>query len=345
MAAEVTEERQPSSAAPTKLLTGREDLLPRSAIPVLLVAAFALFSILKPELFFTWTNVRLMVSAQATTVLLAVAATIPLRAGDFDLSISAVMIASGAVVGVLYKHGVPAWACIVIGLLMGLLVGAVNSFFVVYAGLDGLIVTLGMLTLLTGLTSFVSSGQLVSTVPAGLEHFAEYKILSLPSVVWVGWIVVGVTWFVFEFTPFGRYVLFLGGNRNAATLAGLRVPLLRTFGLLASAGIAAVAGILLAGSLGTIDPSSGGSYLLPPFTAAFLGTTTLQLGRFNVLGTVVGLYLLAVGITGLQLLGVQGWVSDVFNGAALVLAIAFARLLRSDAITQYRSKRAKPGLA
>ena len=138
-------------------------------------------------------------------------------------------------------------------------------------------------------------------------------------------------------------------NRPAgprAFIAGLRVSRLRCGSFVAASVIAAIAGVLLAGTLGAVDPSSSGSYLLAPFTAAFLGTTTIQLGRFNVIGTLVGLYLLAIGITGLQLLGANGWVSDVFNGAALIIAVAFARLfeLRSGRIRQRRSGRRNPDL-
>lgn len=320
----------PQPAGPRQLLGERRlpsDFLARSAIPILLVATFILFSVLSPGLFFTWTNIRITLAAQATVLLLSLAATIPLRAGDFDLSIAANMVLSGALVGLLYHHGVPVVACCLLALAVGIVIGLVNSVFIVGLGLGSLIITLGMLTLLTGLISVFTSNNVVSTIPPALITFANQDILGLPVVVWLGWIIALIVWFIFEFTPLGRYLLFLGGNPSAAALAGLRVARLRTGSYVAAALISAIAGILLAGSLGSLDPSSTSSYLLPPFTAAFLGTTTIQPGRFNVLGTVVGLYLLAVGITGLQLLGIQGWVSDVFNGGALILAIAFARIL------------------
>ncbi|WP_405970764.1 ABC transporter permease [Streptomyces sp. NBC_00988] len=299
--------------------------LPQAAVPLLLVATFVGFSVLSPELFFTWTNFRIMLASQATVLLLAVAITIPLRAGDFDLSISAVMVLCAGTVGVLFRDGWPVWTCVVVSLALGGLVGALNAVFVVGIGLDGLIVTLGTFTLLNGLLTYMSDGSLISTIPSGVKDFANLQILGLPSVVWLGWIIALIAWFVFEYTPLGRYLLFIGGNRSAAALAGLRVGRIRIGAFIAASLIAALAGVLLAGSVGSVDPSSAGSYLLPPATAAFLGTTTIQLRRFNILGTLVGLYLLAFGITGLQLLGVRGWVSDVFNGAALILAIAFAR--------------------
>jgi ribose transport system permease protein len=301
------------------------DVLPQLAVPILLVAEFILFSVLSPNLFFTWTNIRITLGAQATILLLAIAITIPLRAGDFDLSISAVMVFCAAITGILFEHGVPAIWCCLAAIGVGVLIGVVNAVLIVGIGLDGLIVTLGMFTLIGGLTTAISDGHLITSIPPPLVSFASDSFLSLPSVVWIGWIVAAIVWFVFEFTPMGRYLLFLGGNPSAARLAGLRVAWLRCATYIAAGLISAIAAVLLAGSLGSVDPSSTGSYLLAPLTAAFLGTTTIQIGRPNIIGTVLGLYLLAFGITGLQLLGVQGWVSDVFNGAALIVALIFAR--------------------
>ena len=88
----------------------------------------------------------------------------------------------------------------------------------------------------------------------------------------------------------------------------------------------AIAGVMLTSSVGSLDPSLSGQFLLQPFAAAVLGAATITVGRFNALGTLVGIYLLVVGITGLQLLGVEPWVSDVFNGGMLVIAVAFATL-------------------
>jgi ribose transport system permease protein len=112
-----------------------------------------------------------------------------------------------------------------------------------------------------------------------------------------------------------------------ARLAGLNVDRLRMAAFVTSSTIAALAGVVLIGDLGAFDPSIGPSYLLQPFAAAFLGAAALSIGRFNAFGTLIGLYLLIVGITGLQLLGAESWVSDVFNGVALILAVTVARLI------------------
>lgn len=295
------------------------------AIPFVLLLIFVVFSATTNQ-FFTSTNIKSMVIGQGVVLLLAVGVTVPLRAGDIDLSVSATMVLSGCLLGELtIRHGVSLGIAVLAALGVGLLVGIVNSIFVVLIGLDALIITLGILTLLSGLASYLTTDNIVSPIPNALQSFGRHQILGLPSIVWIGWVVALILWYVFEFTPVGRYLLFIGGSRQAANLAGLRVTALRCGAFLVSGVISAVAGILLAGYTGAVDPSSGGAYLLPPVAAAFLGTTTIQVGRFNIIGTIVGLYLLAIGISGLQLLGVASWVTNVFNGVALILAITFAK--------------------
>jgi ribose transport system permease protein len=166
----------------------------------------------------------------------------------------------------------------------------------------------------------------IVNLPADLLTMARYQILGLPTIVWIGWLLVAVAWYVYERTPLGRYLLFIGGSRESARLAGVHVERIRIGAFVACSLLSALAGVLLAGNVGEVDPSLSGQFLLQPFAGVFLGATTIAVGRVNALGTLVALYLLAVGITGLQLYGAQLWVSDVFNGAALVLAVTFARL-------------------
>ncbi|GCD91141.1 sugar ABC transporter permease [Nocardioides sp. LS1] len=298
------------------------------AMVVLLALMFITFCFLLPDTFASVANVRVMVEGQATVLLLAMALLIPLRAGDFDLSVSAVMVLTGAAVGILTLNNESAWMVYLLPLLIGPVVGVVNGLLVVKVGIDSFIATLGTLTILGGLSIFLSGGTLVTTIPPELSDFASHRFLGLTTFVWIGWIVAGIIWYVFELTPVGRFLLFVGGNRASAELAGLRVTSLRVGSFIVSGALASLAGMLFAGSLGAVDTSSNSAYLLPPITAAFLGTSAIKVGRFNVAGTLVALYLLTVGITGLVLLGFDSWVSDVFNGACLILAVAFTIVVR-----------------
>jgi ribose transport system permease protein len=316
------EQAEPRASAKTIALTIAE----RYGVVIALGLLFLGFSIALPSTFPTWPDVQTMVNSQALVLMLALGLTLPLRAGDFDLSIAGTLGASGALTAQLITHGHGLAVAIIGALGLGLLVGLVNGILIVKVGVDAFIVTLGMGTALGGLAYAITGSQVLSQFPNGLLEIARTNFLGLPALTWYGWLLVLIAWFVYERTPLGRYLLFVGGSRESARLAGLPVDRLRMFAFIGSALISAITGVMLTSSIGALDPSLSGQFLLQPFTAAFLGATTITVGRFNAVGTLVGVYLLVVGITGLQLLGVEPWVTDVFNGGMLVLAVTFARI-------------------
>jgi ribose transport system permease protein len=317
-----------TAVTPTALPKRREWLRTaagRYAVVAVLALLLVSFSILRPTSFATAGNLGAIVSSQATLLVLALAATIPLRAGDFDISIAATMALSGSVVAQLLLNGASLTVVLTAAVAVGITVGAFNALLVVAIGIDSFVATLATMTALGGLTYFVTDSAVLTGFPALVRGLATTRFLGLPTSVYYGWMVALALWYVFERTPVGRYLLFVGGSRDSARLAGISVGRVRTGAFLASAVLSALAGVLLVGSLGAMDPSVGPQYLLSPFAAAFLGATALHVGRFNALGTVVAVYLLAVGITGLQMLGTDFWVADVFNGAALIVAVIATR--------------------
>ena len=140
-------------------------------------------------------------------------------------------------------------------------------------------------------------------------------------------VVALLAWYVIEHTPAGRRMHATGASPDAARLAGVSTQRYTFAAFVASGVIASLAGLLLLGKIGQVAAAVGAPYLLPMFAACFLGTTQLKPGRFNVWGTVLALYLLAVGVTGLQLAGGSLWITDMFNGVALVVAVAVAVVL------------------
>jgi ribose transport system permease protein len=283
------------------------------------------FSIALPSTFFTHGNFNVMLNSQAILLLLALAETVVLRSGDFDLSIAGVMGVTGAVTGEMMLHGNSLILTILVCLVIGILIGAINAFFIVKLGMNAFVTTLGSLTTLEGLAYGITNNHVITGFPNSLATFTQHTIGGLYLSTIYGWGLVLVLFYVFEFTPFGRQLLFVGGNRDAARLAGVSVERVRSSAFVASGAIAAFAGVILAGVIGSFDPSSPPQYMLQPFAAAFLGASTIYIGRFNAFGTLIGLYLLIVGVTGLELYGVPTWVASVFNGLALVLAIGVAR--------------------
>jgi ribose transport system permease protein len=292
----------------------------------------AIFAMWIPDLFLSMDVPRNIASDQAITCMLAFGLLFPLAAGVFDLSFAATMGFILCTMSRLLAGGhVNVPTAIAIGLVIGLLVGTVNGFLIVALRIDSFIATLGTSTLLAGLSYWVTGGvQQILPADTSLLSFGAFKILGIPMPFWA-MIVFGVlVYVIIEHTPTGRVLFAVGGNPNAARLAGVRVDRV-VFGTLVACSLtAAIGAILLTARLGVGSYDVGPAYLLPAFSAVFLGSTQIRPGRVNVIGTFVGIYLLATGVKGLQLAGTATYVNDLFNGFALLIAVALAARTRRN---------------
>ena len=291
------------------------------------VAVF--FALKLPDTFATRDNwATNILGSSSVLVVLTLGLLIPLTAGDYDLSISATMALSANTVAILnVNHGWSIWVAMIAAILVGATIGAVNGGFVIIFGVDPFIVTLGMATFLQGIVAWVSASQNITGISSALSDWTiGKKVGNVPLEFFYGLTLCVLVWMLFEFTPLGRRLLFVGRGRNVALLSGIRVDRLRWGALIACGAIAGVAGVIYAGTLGGSDPTSGFTYLLPAYAAAYLGATAIAPGRFNAWGTLFAVYFLYTGINGLQLLGVPGYVQQLFYGGALVLAVALSQL-------------------
>jgi ribose transport system permease protein len=290
------------------------------------------FGIWMPDLFLTADNARIVAGDQAITAMLALALIVPLAAGVFDLSIAAVLGLSSVVVVWYQSNGHSPLMAAVIAILLGTLVGAVNGFVVVRLHVDSFIATLAMSSILAAGAYWVTNGQqIVEGISPTFVEFGTAQWFGVPVPVYYMLALALALWVFLEFRPGGRYLYAVGGNPQAARLAGVRVDRITFGSLVTSATIAAFAGVVLAAKLGTGNPTSGPAYLLPAFSAVFLGATQIKAGRLNVPGTLVAIYLLATGVKGLQLAGAPVYLNDLFNGLALILAVALAARTRRKA--------------
>lgn len=292
------------------------------------------FSLLRPDTYFTSGNMQTILGSQAVLLVLALGLIIPLTTGDFDLSIASMLTFSSMTLAILtVDKGWPLLLAMVAVLVLGLIVGLINGGLVVLLGIDSFIVTLGSGTVINGIVLWISDSTTVSGVPKVLLDWVITKrLLGVSLAFWYGVILTFILWYVFAYTALGRRLLFVGRGRNVSRLSGIAVGRMRWGALAASAVISALAGILYTGTLGGADPTSGLSFLLPAFAAAFLGATAIQPGRFNPWGTFIAVFFLVSGITGLQLLGVESFVQQLFYGGALVLAVALSQIVRRRAI-------------
>jgi ribose transport system permease protein len=306
------------------------DFAERYALLVAWGVTCVVFGILRPNTFLTTSNFTTIFGSQAILVVLTLALLVPLTAGDYDLSVAASMGLSAMTLAILnVNHHWSIGASILVALAVGLVVGLVNGALVVLLDIDSLIATLGTSTFIAGVILWISNSQTISGISDQLINVVVVdRFLGIPLAFYYGIALGLVILYVFEFVPVGRRLLFVGRGRSVARLSGIRVSRLRWGALAASGVISAFAGVLYAGTLGSADPTSSLSFLLPAFAAAFLGATTIMPGRFNPIGSIAAVYFLVTGITGLQLLGVQTFVQQLFYGGALVLAVALSQFAR-----------------
>jgi ribose transport system permease protein len=307
-------------------------------LPITWLTAIVAFSIALPGLFLTTSNLAYILNSQATLLIVAIAVTIPFAAGEFDLSSSGVIIFVVVLVGYLnVLHEWPIGWTVLAALAAGLVIGAINAFMVVHLQISSLIATLAMSFVLGGLALGLNNATLVGISTDLINASRSTTSGGVQLVVWYALGVTAIAWYVFQHTTVGRKLFFTGAGREVARLSGVKVDAYRARSLIVCALLTAVAAVLQAGVLGAADPNVGASFTLAPFAAAMLGSTSFTPGRFNILGTAVATYFLATGIIGLQLLGLAGWVTQVFYGTALIVGVALSLFAARQ---EARSKRA-----
>jgi ribose transport system permease protein len=302
------------------------------SLPVLLIALAVVFSLLQPATFATVANLKTILTSNSVLGILAIGTLLPLLIGQFDLSVGANLgFGSILVTGLASKSGLSAAEAIPAALVATTLVGLANGALVAYGGIDAFVTTLGMSSLLAGVTIWYTNGQSISTnIPTTLTEIGQNEIVGVPVPVIILAVVVAVAAYAVHATPLGRYLYALGGSREASRLSGLNVSRLTVLTFTVTGLLAGIAGVVEAGEIGTGNPVVGPPFLLPAFAAVFLGATSFRRGTFNVAGTIVAVFTIAVGINGLEASGVPSFVEPVFTGGALIVAAVASRWLNRE---------------
>jgi ribose transport system permease protein len=300
--------------------------LPVYGLVILMVFLIGLFSVLKPDTFPTMLNLRGIISDKAIIALLSLGAMIPMAAGRIDLTVGyGIVLWHILAISSQTMLGLP-WPVAVIGVLMlGAFTGFLNGLLVEVAKIDSFIATLGTGTVLYALALWHTGGrQMVGVLPDGFYDLSITFVFGLPITGYYLLLITVVMWVVLEYTPVGRYLYAIGANQRAAQLNGIPTRKYVIGAFVASGTMTALAGIILASKLRIGQASVGLEFLLPALVGAFLGSTTIKPGRVNVWGTIVGVAILAVGISGIQQFGGSFWVEPLFNGVTLLIAIGIA---------------------
>jgi ribose transport system permease protein len=302
----------------------------------LLAFMFVVFALWVPDTFLTAGTWRSLLSDQAVTCLVAAGLVVPTACGVIDLAIGAEVGLGAILVARLLVGSVPNAAAVVLSLLAGAAVGVFSWLMITRVRIPSFIATLAVSSLLAAAIAWIFSSEQIINLPASFRTLGNGQFLGITYPVYIMLAVALLLWYVLERTPVGRRIYATGGNPHAAKLAGIRTSRVILAALITSGVVAGLAGVLLTSQLSTGDPTVGPGYLLPVIAAVFLGSTQFRGGRFNIWGTVVAAYVLAVGVKGLQLAGLPVWIPDLFNGAALLVAVGLAAWRRTPSTRRNR---------
>ena len=301
-------------------------LVPVYGLVILTVLLIVLFSILLPDTFPTVLNLRSIVSDKAIICLLSLAAMIPMASGRIDLTVGyGIVLWHILAISLQINFGFPWPLAVLTVLALGAITGLLNGLLVEVARIDSFIATLGTGTVLYALALWHTGGrQVVGMLPDGFYALNGTMVFGLPITGFYVILLALAMWVILEYTPIGRYIYAIGANPKAAALNGIPVRSFVMGAFISSGTLTALTGVLLASKLRIGQASVGLEYLLPALVGAFLGSTTIKPGRVNVWGTLIGVTILAVGISGIQQFGGSFFVEPLFNGVTLLVAIGIA---------------------
>lgn len=319
---------EPTRSDMAGLSTGQKigRLIPVYGLVILTAGLIVLFSILLPDTFPTLLNVRSIISDKAIIALLSLAAMIPMASGRIDLTVGyGIVLWHILAISLQTLYGFPWPLAVLVVLVLGVITGLLNGLLVEVAKIDSFIATLGTGTVLYALALWHTGGrQVVGMLPEGFYALNGTMVFGLPITGFYVLAIAVTMWIALEYLPIGRYLYAIGANPKAAALNGIPVRKFVIGAFITSGFLAALTGVLLASKLRIGQASVGLEYLLPALVGAFLGSTTIKPGRVNVWGTLIGVVILAVGISGIQQFGGSFFVEPLFNGVTLLVAIGIA---------------------
>ncbi|MFO1073270.1 MAG: ribose ABC transporter permease [Geminicoccaceae bacterium] len=293
----------------------------RVGILMVLAALVLLMALIAPN-FNRVDNLLNIARAISVNAILAAGLTFVILTGGIDLSVGSIVAVAGVVAVVLAIAGLPAPLAVLAGMLVGAACGLVNGALTAYLALAPFIVTLGTMTFLRGLAYTITAGQPIVSSSLNFKDIGNGYLMGIPVPVIVMAIVYLVAWFLLERTRYGRHVYAVGGNAQAARLAGVRVDRITTSVYVLAGACAGLAGVIFAARVISAQPTAGTGYELDAIAAVVLGGTSLAGGRGRIVGTLVGSVILGVLGTGLILLNVPFFTQLLIKGVVIILAVA-----------------------
>jgi len=304
----------------------------RYGIPIAMVVTFAVFSLMKPDAFFTLFMMKSILRDSAPLMIAALGVTFVLVMNDYDISLGGLtaLLATCAALFVSTDHAnLGVVGAVIATILLGGALAFLSGLLISYAGLPSFILTIAMGTVFTGIgLQLTGSRSIYGGVPEGYAAIAGGSIFGLSNQIFIGLGVLVLAHLFLRHSEAGRYMYAIGGNVEAARLSGVPVRLLKAVGFGMVGLAAAITAILLTSQANAANPNTGLGLLLPAYAAAFLGSSMFRSGSFTALGTALAaLYLQVIG-AGLTILSLSGPLTQIIQGLILAAAIGLSRFNR-----------------
>lgn len=302
---------------------------------VVIMVALLFFS-LTLENFMNFSNITNVLRSVSIVALIALAITMSLTVNGFDLSVGATAgFASviAAKIMVIWQMG-PV-AAIIVPLIVGLLIGAINAFLIIKVKIPDMLTTLSMMFVLTGVSITFQNGSAIynymplpnnggiaqGTMQKAFLFIGQGKLLGIPIPVIIMFIAVIIVHIFLNNTKYGRYLYMTGGNEEAAKLSGLKTDKYKLVAYMLSGFLAALGGLVLGARLGSGEVNAGGTYLMDAVAAAYIGFSVFGIGKPNAFGTLLGALLMGILLNGLIMMDFPYYSQDIVKGIVLILAL------------------------
>lgn len=302
---------------------------------IILVVLVVIFSIASPN-FLRINNLLNVLRQVAVMGILTAGMTYVIIAGGMDLTVGAYLGLSGVAVAQMMSAGVPVFLAVIATMLLMTVIGAVTGGLIVGLNVSAIVITLGMMTVVRGLAYIFSGGLPVYDIPESIVFLGQGYVMGIPVPVIIMLIIVVIMGVILKYSYFGRYVYAIGGNIDAAKLAGVSVNKI-IISLYAISGLlASVAGIVLTGRVSSGAPASGTGTEMDVVTAVVIGGISVNGGKGSMFGAFLGAVIIGVLSNGLTIMNIGEYYQQVVKGIVLILAVAFDVLANRESVKKVK---------
>ena len=288
---------------------------------IVFIMTFGIFITIVNPTFISVGNIITVLQGSVFIFIGGCGVTFVLIGGDIDLSVGSVYAFSGLTCGLALSIGIIVPLSILIGFLGGVVMGFLSGTIVTRFRIPSLVVTLGMLYIVRGFTLFITRGETIHGLPESFKIIGQGSILGIPNLVIIAIIIGIISHIILEYTRFGYDVRCVGGNRQAAIAAGIKVNMIRVLLFVISGIMAAIGGILVTSRLSVGTPSAGQGYELYVISAVIIGGASLYGGIGSIFGTFLGALLVSIIQNGMVLMRVSPYWQSVVVGGIMILAV------------------------